>query len=81
MLHVLSKAQVAMWDIRSKATSTLRSENGEANVFAIIVGILIVAIVLGGIAFFAIRAGQTVTDRAEVCLNNPSDPSCNSFNI
>lgn len=80
MLQLLSRAQVAMWDVRSRAASTLRSESGEANVFAIIVGILIVAIVLGGIAFFAIRAGQTVTDRAEVCLNNPSSPECNSFN-
>lgn len=76
MLQLASRAQVAMWGLRSRAASTLRNEKGEANVFAVIIGILLVAIVLGGIAFFAISAGSGITEKAQSCLENPQASNC-----
>lgn len=76
MLKWYTRAQVASWNIRQNAAVALRKEDGEANVFAIIVGILIVTIVLGGVAFLLIKAGTGVTDKAKNCLENPT--SCNN---
>jgi hypothetical protein len=75
MSKALIRAQVAFAGSRSRAISALRKENGEANVFAIIIGIVIVALVLGGIAFAMWNAGQSVNNTVGNCVADPRNCS------
>lgn len=57
---------------KAKAAAVHADEKGEANVFAIIIGILVVALVFGGIAVLLVFGGNTVSNTGETCIEDPT---------
>jgi hypothetical protein len=73
MLSLLARAQMAVWNTRDRAALALRNEKGEANVFAIIIGIVIVAVLIGGIFLIMSTASDTMGNKVQSCVSNPAN--------
>jgi len=71
-MEQIVKAQVGYWALRERMKAFMADERGEANVFAIIIGIIVVALVFAIIVGMLVFGANTVDNTGRDCIADPA---------
>lgn len=77
-MEMFVKSQIALMAMRDRIRNMSVDERGEANVFAIIIGIVVVAIVFAIIVGMLVFGANTVNNTGRDCISDPTACAINT---